>query len=201
MSIPLKKLDRLLKNEKGFPKEFRFYYLLDDKHYYISNGELQNGFEKLNITNIELGRDELLSIYSKMEFIFDELIRLLIIGFRHDEKSKKLLYILSIVPVNRKIRLFLDWKIFGKEFTQKLSRLFEVKNDALHCVLLSEITYRKSKLLSLAKKKDLNEFKEDLEKAYDELIMIYKNQLKDIAIDKMSKEIKAFQTKRRKIKK
>ena len=41
------------------------------------------------------------------KFIFDELIRLLIIGFRHDEKSKKLLYILSIVPVNRKIRLFL----------------------------------------------------------------------------------------------
>ncbi|HSG74123.1 MAG TPA: hypothetical protein VLA01_02890, partial [Nitrosopumilaceae archaeon] len=124
----LKEFHKILQKNKNVSKKIRLYYLIQKNHFYINDGALGKGFGNINIKNkTNVDRDFLLSVYGKMEFLFDELIRLLLMGYIYDEKSKRLLYILSIVPVNRKIRLFLDWKIFDAEFTRLLSRLFEVK--------------------------------------------------------------------------
>lgn len=189
----LKTLDGLLKNKKGFPKEFRLYYILNGIHFYANNGKVQDGFVGINVIGDSIQRDQILSIYDKMEFFFDELIRLMLVGFNDDEKSRKLLYILSIVPVNRKIRLFLDWKIFGKEFTQKLSRLFEVKNDTIHCVRIEEITYRTNKPLKFSKKGNQEQFKNDLKSSFDELLTIYDKQIKKLPMKKATEVIKKYQ--------
>lgn len=187
-------LDKLLKSGKKIPKNFRFYYILNGKHFFVNDGVIKAGFENIHIHE-NMDRDHLLSIYGKMEFIFDELIRLLLMNVVHDEKSHKLLYILSIVPLNRKIRLFLDWNVFGKEFTQKLSRLFEVKNDLIHCIDINEIKYRKTKSLSLARKNDLIEFKNDLQSSWEELLTVYIKQIQKTPLDSTIKLVKEFQTK------
>lgn len=189
MANSVKEFDKLAKSKKKIPKNLRLYYELDNKHHYLINGKIRDGFS-FDIKEGRIDRDFLLSIYGKMEFIFNELIRITIVGFSHDDKSKKLLYILSIVPTNRKIRLFLDWGVFGKEFTQSMSRLFEVRNDIIHSAYVDEITYRKSRVLHLSKKEDLKEFLSDLEQSWNDLVKIYSRQLQKTDWSEIIKELR-----------
>lgn len=187
----MKEFWQLAKTKKGLPENLRLYFIYKDAHHYISNGIIKEGFKNFDIKDRHhIDRDFLLSIYEKMEFIFDELIRLLLLGYENNEKSRRLLYILSIVPMNRKIRLFLDWKIFDEEFTRSLSRLFEVKNSISHSVHLDEVEYRQKTILFLSNKKDLKQFKNDLQSAWDELLQVYVNELEKIDWEKLIQKIK-----------
>lgn len=177
--------------KKKLPTNIRLYYLIKNDHHYINNGNLVKGFGEIPIKNkSNVDRDFLLSVYGKMGFLFDELIRLLLMGYNHDEKSKRLLYILSIVPVNRKIRLFLDWKVFDEEFTRLLSRLFEVRNDLTHCVSINEVEYRKKTVMQLSKKQDLKKFLTDLQYAWNTLFKVYKTQQMKLDWKNLISEIK-----------
>lgn len=76
-----------------------------------------------------------------MAFLFDEIIRLKIVIHSNRNNSKELLYLLNLVLINRKIRTFLDWNVFGPEYTRGMSRLFEVRNDIMHCMFIDEVKY------------------------------------------------------------
>ena len=66
-----------LKKNKKLPSEIRIYLIDKDKHYFFNNGVLKNGFDsKLTLVK---NRDSVLSAYSKMAFLFDEIIRLRIV--------------------------------------------------------------------------------------------------------------------------
>ena len=108
-----------------------------------------------------------------MAFLFDEIIRLRIIGHSNQDNSKELLYLLNLVPINRKIRTFLDWDVFGPEYTRDMSRLFEVRNDIVHCVSLAEVNYTPKNSISLSSVNGFKKFKTDLDKAWENLLNIY----------------------------
>jgi hypothetical protein len=108
-----------------------------------------------------------------MSFLFDEIIRLRIIGHTNQNNSKELLYLLNLVPINRKIRTFLDWDVFGPEYTRDMSRLFEVRNDIVHCVSLAEVNYTPKNSISLSSVNDFKKFKTDLDRAWENLLNIY----------------------------
>ncbi len=164
-----------LAKSKKIPKNFRLYLMLKNGHTFINNGLIEPGFSQPEFASLG-SRDEILAVFSKMGFIFDEMIRFLIVGHNHDEKSKRLLYVLNLIPLNRKIRLFLDWKIFDEEFTREMSRLFEVRNGLVHSVGIG-VAYRKDKTMTLSNKEDIERFREDLEKAWKKLSRIYTDQL------------------------
>lgn len=108
-----------------------------------------------------------------MSFLFDEIIRLRIIGHTNQNNSKELLYLLNLVPINRKIRTFLDWDVFGPEYTRDMSRLFEVRNDIVHCVSLAEVNYTPKNSISLSSVNGFKKFKTDLDRAWENLLNIY----------------------------
>lgn len=108
-----------------------------------------------------------------MAFLFDEIIHLRIIGHSNQDNSKELLYLLNLVPVNRKIRAFLDWGVFSPEYTRDMSRLFEVRNDTIHCVSLDEVRYNPKNSISLSSVNGFKKFKTDLDKAWENLLNIY----------------------------
>ncbi|MCA9827491.1 MAG: hypothetical protein KC444_03745 [Nitrosopumilus sp.] len=166
--------------KKCSPK-VRLYFIDQDKHYFLNDGLVKNGFgSKLTILK---NRDSVLSAFSKMSFLFDEIIRLRIVGHSNGSDSAELLYLLNLVPVNRKIRTFLDWKIFGPEFTRVMSRLFEVRNDTVHCISLDEVTYNPENKISLATAAGFKRFSADFQKAWAELLEIYLKQQEKINMD------------------
>ncbi|MEO2264705.1 MAG: hypothetical protein ABGW49_02335, partial [Nitrosopumilus sp.] len=151
--------------------KIRLYLIDKKKHYFINDGVLKNGFNsKLTIIK---NRDSVLSAFSKMAFLFDEIIRLRIVTYSNNSDSKELLYLLNLIPINRKIRTFLDWKVFGPEFTRDMSRLFEVRNDTVHCISLNEINYNPKNKITLSSESGFKKFLNDFQKAWKELLKIY----------------------------
>jgi len=175
-----------IKKKKWSPK-IRLYFIAKNKHYFLNEGFVKNGFDsKLTIFK---NRDSVLSAFSKMSFLFDELIRLRIVGHSNQSDSRELLYLLNLVPINRKIRTFLDWKIFGPEFTRVMSRLFEVRNDTVHCISLDDVNYNPKNKISLASTAGFKRFSIDFQKAWTELLKIYVKQQERINWDNLEKEI------------
>lgn len=161
----------IIKKQKKISQKARLYIIDKNKHYFLNDGILKNGFDsKLTVVK---NRDSVLSAFSKMAFLFDEIIRLRIVTYSNRNDSKELLYLLNLVPINRKIRTFLDWNVFEPEYTRDMSRLFEVRNDTVHCVLLDEVNYNPKNSISLSSVKGFQKFKTDLDKAWENLLKIY----------------------------
>jgi hypothetical protein len=162
---------KTIKKQKKISDKARLYIIDKNKHYFLNDGVLKNGFDsKLIVTK---NRDSVLSAFSKMAFLFDEIIRLRIVVYSNQNDSKELLYLLNLIPINRKIRTFLDWTVFGPEYTRDMSRLFEVRNDTVHCVSLDEVIYNPKNSISLSSENGFKKFKTDLGKAWKNLLKIY----------------------------
>ena len=160
-----------IKSQKQISPKIRLYLIDKDKHYFLNDGILKNGFNsKLTISK---NRDSVLSAFSKMAFLFDEIIRLRIVQSSNESDSAELLYLLNLVPINRKIRTFLDWKVFGPEFTRDMSRLFEVRNDTVHCISINEINYNPKNKVSLSSVSGFNMFSNKFQKSWKTLLKIY----------------------------
>lgn len=178
---------KIIKKQKKSQK-IRLYIIDKNKHYFLNDGVLKNGFDsKLTVTK---NRDSVLSSFSKMAFLFDEIIRLRIVAHSNQNDSKELLYLLNLVPINRKIRTFLDWGVFGPEYTRDMSRLFEVRNDIVHCVSLDEVNYNPKNSISLSSVNGFKKFKTDLDKAWGNLLKIYVVEQEKINWTGLSMELK-----------
>ncbi len=178
----------IIKKQKKISHNARLYIVDKNKHYFLNNGILKNGFDsKLIVTK---NRDSILSAFSKMAFLFDEIIRLRIVAYSNQNDSKELLYLLNLIPINRKIRTFLDWTVFGPEYTRDMSRLFEVRNDAVHCVSIDEVKYNPKNSISLSSVRGFKKFKTDLDKAWEHLLKIYVMEQEKINLDALLEELK-----------
>ena len=118
-----------------------------------------------------------------MAFLFDEIIRLRIVQSSNGTDSDELLYLLNLVPINRKIRTFLDWKVFSPEFTRDMSRLFEVRNDAVHCISIDEVVYNPKMSISLSTTSGFKKFSSDFQKAWKTLLKIYVGEQQKIDLE------------------
>lgn len=173
-----------VKSKKKISPKIRLYLIDKDKHYFLNDGVLKNGFNsKLTISK---NRDSVLSAFSKMAFLFDEIIRLRIVKYSNDSDGTELLYLSNLIPINRKIRTFLDWKVFGPEFTRDMSRLFEVRNDAVHCISINEINYNPKKIIPLATDTGFKKFSNDFQKSWKSLLKIYVEEQEKIDLKKLS---------------
>jgi len=174
-----------IKVKKKVSPKIRLYLIDKNKHYFFNDGILKNGFNsKLTLSK---NRDSVLSAFSKMAFLFDEIIRLRIVQHSNDTDSSELLYLLNLVPINRKIRTFLDWKVFDPEFTRDMSRLFEVRNDAVHCISLNEIMYNPKNKISLSTVSGFKIFSSNFQKAWKTLLKIYVIEQTNLDFEKLSK--------------
>jgi len=150
--------------KQDFSDKIRFYFIYKNKHYFIHNGYFKSGFSsKILVTK---NRDKILSIFSKMGFLFDEIIRMRIVGLSNEKNSDELLYVLNLIPLNRKIRTFLDWEVFSPKYTRDMSRLFEVRNALNHAVSINDISYSPNRKVSLSSQIGFNKFKVDLGRNY-----------------------------------
>ncbi|PIW32804.1 MAG: hypothetical protein COW27_02875 [Nitrosopumilales archaeon CG15_BIG_FIL_POST_REV_8_21_14_020_37_12] len=178
---------KIVKRKKHLSSKIRLYLIDKDNHYFINNGVIKRGFDsQIFITK---NRDSVLSGFSKMAFLFDEIIRLRIVQYSDDRDGAELLYILNLVPINRKIRAFLDWNVFCPEFTRDMSRLFEVRNDTVHCISLDEVTYTPQRSMSLSSNSGFKKFVSDFQKSWKVLLEIYIQQQEKINWKKLEKEI------------
>jgi len=83
------KISDLINKEK-IPSSIRAYIIYKNKHYFVCDGKLENGFDSKQ--KIEKTRDSVLSKFSKMSFLFDEIIRLRITDFKMSQVQNYFIY-------------------------------------------------------------------------------------------------------------
>jgi len=178
-----------LLRKQDFLDEIRFYFIHKNKHYFINNGHIKSGFSS-NIV-ITKNQNTILTVFSKLGFLFDEIIRMRIVGYSNGKNSDELLYVLNLVPVNRKIRTFLDWKVFSPEYTRDMSRLFEVRNALNHSVSIDGVKYNSNKEVLLSSQVGFKKFKVGFERSWKKLLQIYEDQQKPVflKLNKLLKEM------------
>jgi hypothetical protein len=71
-----------------------------------------------------------------------------------------------------------------------MSRLFEVRNDTIHCVSLNEVKYNPKNSMSLSSELGFKKFRIDLENAWKNLTMIYLIEQEKIDLVKLLEDIK-----------
>jgi len=186
--MTLSEFIKWVQDQKKISKNIRL-YIVSKKHLFINDGLVKNGFDSKLV--IENNRDSVLSAFSKMAFIFDEIMRLRIVGFPHNQNSVELMYLLHLIPVNRKIRTFLDWKLFSPEYARDMSRLFLVRSATAHCVSLNEVEYVPDKKNLLSDKKGFSLFKKDMTKAWKNLLDVYSLEQGKISWNELLKDLKS----------
>ena len=71
-----------------------------------------------------------------------------------------------------------------------MSRLFEVRNDMVHCVSLDEVKYNPKNSISLSSVNGFKKFKTDLDTAWKNLLKIYVVEQEKIDWVALSMELK-----------
>ena len=107
------------------------------------------------------------------------------------ENNKKLIDLIKSLSVKQRIQMLKNWKIIEKDFANKLSGLFDLRNLAAHSVMVYEIEYKNKYVFD---HKNFEIFKMDMQESWDKLIKKYNNIVNQLDFTSLIKEIKDFQT-------
>lgn len=120
------------------------------------------------ITHLGLDRGDILDVFSKIEFIVNELISIHIQPQDVGAFNEVLNYISFFI----KIKLLNNWGIFDNKLTEKIMRIKEVRNGFAHNWSDSEIKYKSKPI-----RDNFFNFREDLLSIWKNLINVQqKNQ-------------------------
>ena len=120
-----------------------------------------------------IDRGSILDICSKMEFLVNEMIQTLVIGYDL-EKSYKLDTILENVPFATRLYMLKEWGLFqghDDKVFYKIKNVMDVRNKLAHRWNPTEAEYRKKSL-----SENFRMFKDDLKESINALIDIYGRQ-------------------------
>lgn len=176
-------LDLLHKKPK-IPKDFFLFLITEESVMRIDKGNLDIGKNYvdtvvLNPKKLELDRGQILSIFSKLEFLLNELFHLLVIDYS-EFKRGMFNDVLENVSLHRRIELIVKWGLIEGKEGNKLQQLKSVRNGFAHAWNDKEVFY-KGKCIQ----ENFDEFKEDLKESWLVLVDVYKQQQKKIDLDEI----------------
>ena len=79
----------------------------------------------------------------------------------------------------------MDWKVFSPEFTRDMSRIFEVRNDTVHCISINDVVYNPKMNIPLSTVSGFKKFSSDFQKAWRILLKIYVGEQQKIDLEKI----------------
>ena len=193
MTDKISEIFELIRNGKGFPANLRLYLVSENQQLFINKGNVHRAFySNVSATHLAEKREPIIEIFSRFEFVIDEIIRLHVIGFR-STKEKNLLDLMDVLGAMRKVEFLYKWKLIPNNLKNSLKELFKVRNGVAHDIGLYSVLYKKAPVFKLVDKTNFNNFKTDLEKAWKKLQDIYINEEKKIDWDLFITELRAFQ--------
>lgn len=119
-------------------------------------------------------RGKVLALFSKLEFLVNELIQFKLLGF-NAPNGEKLDDLLAEVTFDRKIGLLKEWGFIDKELRGKIKKITDLRNDLAHEYDIRGVFYPHDKKQDerFKLKKVFDKFKNDIEIVWKSLIALY----------------------------
>ena len=178
----------LVKKQPNIPRDLELFLITEETYIKFHNGYLDIGKNYvdtvvLNPKKLELDRGQILSAFSKMEYLLNELIHLLVIDY--DVKKRYMFNnILENINLHRKIMLLNKWGLISNRECKNMQKLKSVRNSFAHVWDEKEVEYKE-----VALENNFDEFKNDLKELWLVLVDVYKVEQIKINLDEIKKKL------------
>jgi hypothetical protein len=192
----LRELVDIISKADYFPSNIRLFVITDECYIRIYN-------RKIGVTHIQktdlfeakylkCDRGFILDIFSKIEFLVNEIIIFRVLGFKLEgeiyDKSLMLDDILENIDLFSRAKILKEWKIISNKLFDLLVKTKQVRNRFAHTWDIDEIDYYGKKI-----KENFPKFKEDISNVCSQLLEIYKSLQDKIDFETLINRIKNFQ--------
>lgn len=187
MEAKIQELYRLLiSKNRPWPKDLNLLLITEKRCLkiepeWISFNVTADEYGIANLTS--LSRGKALDIFTKLEFLLGEIIKLRMIGYDR-KKSPMFDEILKKLYLHPKIQILSKWGLLKGE-TKRIERLRKVRNSMAHEWGITKIKYQNGTIQT-----NFNDFCNDLKKIFIHLIEIYRKEQEKIDIDSIIKWVK-----------
>jgi hypothetical protein len=188
-----KELDKfivdLTKKRPPIPEDFFLFLITEETYIRMHKGNLNIGKNYvdtvvLNPKKLALDRGQILEVFSKMEFLLNELTHLLVIDYS-EIKREMFNDVLENVNLHRRIELLRKWRLIPNGECNQLQELKSVRNDFAHAWDNKEIFYKGQCI-----ENNFEEFKTDLKDSWLILVDVYKEQQQKVNLGEIRKLLK-----------
>ncbi len=174
------------------PEDIRMFMITKTMYVRIYRGKatwklLSEEFEFVKRMKCERG--EILDLFSKMEFMVNELIQLNLLG-ANARDSEKLDDLLAYVDFFGRLKLLKKWGILDNGTVEMLNQTKQVRNGFAHAWGVEEILYKEKPI-----GKNFETFKKDMEKIWDALVEVYSKEQKKYDVDEIFENIRKYNKK------
>jgi len=175
---------------KGVPNDIRLLLVTKNDLLYLNKGNFQKGSRAFGYGAMREDRGELLSFFATMESVIIELIRLYVIGYVHDDKSKLFLKMLDGVGLNRMLRELRNASIIDDTLYKHLDSMFNVRNQLAHRFHQGEVEYLSKPLFSVTTHTNFQNFLQEAQTTWELLVDCYEIQQSKIDFEELKNAIK-----------
>jgi len=187
-----KEFERLTLNGIGFPQDFRILFLVGNSAKYITQHSAMTAFDD-NISHmLPKKREKIIEVFSRIEFLVDELIKIHVIGINHHRETE-FYSLYDRMGIGTKVKLLNGWKVIDGQFRSMLQNLISVRNSVAHDVSLHETTYNNEHIFTAIDHTEFDNFRADLQNAWALLREIYREKQEKEDWDLLLTEIDAWQ--------
>ena len=186
MEITEKELQDTFSKMK-IPKDIRLFMITKNMYVRIYQGKvtwrlLSEEFEFVKKMKCERG--EILDLFSKMEFMINELIQLNLLG-ANEEGAEKLDDLLAQADFFSRLKLLRKWKSLNNKTVEMLNQAKQVRNGFAHAWGIEEVLYKEKPI-----EENFETFKKDMEEIWRALVEVYSVEQKKYDIDEIFEKIR-----------
>jgi hypothetical protein len=181
----LEEIQKLIfEHRKNLPENLKLLIITENEIIRVYKGmiEASSFDDKLAIPkNLKCERGDILDIFSKLEFIINELINLKVLG-PNSEKSIMFDNILESINFPTKLRLLKDWGIIDNRLIRLIEKTRRVRNALAHKWSIFEVRFNNRPL-----RDTFEDFRNDMTSIWEQIIDIYQNEQEKIDIESIIK--------------
>ncbi|MBE8233384.1 MAG: hypothetical protein HAW67_06570 [Endozoicomonadaceae bacterium] len=173
----LSKLNRITKSFKRAPDsmgDFQFFYIDKSYSYSLKDMKLHIEYSQhdfYGIRTLTVDRGKILSIFSKLEFLMNECLRVYFFGLGKTEEFEKLI---EHVGFRHRVKCLQNYQVIPLSVSKKIGNVAFVRNQIAHMWRIEEILYLEKYLMD---SNVLKCFKKDFEEVFSSFIDGYHNLL------------------------
>jgi hypothetical protein len=191
----LHELVDIIKKSDDFPINIRLFLITDENYIIISGRKFSItyllGTDIFHSQYLKCDRGSILDIFSKIEFLINEIIILRVLGLKLEgevyDKSLMLDDILDNIDLFSRVKILNKWKLINSKLKNLLTQTKQVRNGFAHVWEKEEILYDGKKI-----KENFPKFKEDISNVCVQLLETYKLLQDKIDFEALINKIKSF---------
>jgi hypothetical protein len=197
----LRELVDVIEQSDCFPSNIRLFIITDESYIRVYRKKISITYirntDVFEAKYLKCDRGSILDIFTKIEFLVNEIIIFKILGFKlADEvydKSLMLDDMLENIDLFNRVKMLKKWNLIDKNLNKLLTKIREVRNGFAHTWDINAIEYSKGKI-----KDNFSKFREDISSVCSQLLEIYKSLQDEMDFETLIKKIKSFQLDKKK---